>query len=83
VTGDEERAMQVQYVRMLGLNLAGEAVCPRCLEPITPADGSFVAVRLPERVPLRFHLDCYREFAGGLMTFREEVLPHCTKEPVH
>jgi hypothetical protein len=75
--------MQVQYVRMLGLNLAGIEACPRCLQPITPADGSFVAVRLPEREPLRFHLECYGEFAGGLMTFREEVLPQCTKEQIH
>ena len=75
--------MQVQYVQMLGLNLAGSEVCPRCREPITPADGSFVAVRLPEREPLRFHLECYGEFAGGLMTFREEVLPHCRQERIH
>jgi hypothetical protein len=82
MTGDEG-AMHVQYVRSLGLNLAGTEACPRCREPITPADGSFVAVRLPEREPLRFHLDCCREFAVGLMTFREEVLPHCTKEVIH
>ena len=75
--------MEVQLVRMLGLNLAGSETCPRCLEAITPVDGSFVAVRLPERAPMRFHLDCYAEFAGGLMTFREEVLPHCREELIH
>jgi hypothetical protein len=75
--------VEIQLVRMLGMNLAGSDTCPRCLCPITSADGSFVAVRLPEREPLRFHLDCYDEFAGGLMLFREEILPRWRAEPVH
>ena len=75
--------MQVQFVRMLGLNLAGPEVCPRCRQAITPADGSFVAVRLPEREPLRFHVDCYEEFAVGLVTFRTEILPVARQERVH
>ena len=75
--------IQVQLVKMLGLNLAGTATCPRCEEPIKRSDGSFVAVRLPDRDPMRFHLECYGEFAGGLMTFREEVLPHCRQERIH
>jgi len=75
--------MQVQFVRMLGLNLAGPEVCPRCREVITPADGCFVAVRLPEREPLRFHVDCYEEFAGGLVMFRTEILPVARQDRVH
>ena len=75
--------MEVQLVRMLGLNLAGPEECPRCREAITPADGSFVAVRLPEREPLRFHVDCYEEFAGGLVRFRIEVLPVARQVQVH
>ena len=75
--------IQVQLVKMLGLNLAGTDTCPRCEEPITRSDGSFVAVRLPDREAMRFHLDCYEVFATGLATFRSEILPMALLERVH
>lgn len=74
--------IQIQVVRQFGLGLAGADACPRCEEPIAASDVGFVAVRLPRREPIHFHLECYDVFAAGLVSFRSKVLPAALRQRV-
>ena len=75
--------IQVQLVRPGGVDLAGPEPCPRCGEAITPADGSFVALRLTGREAVRLHLDCYEVLVVGLRAFRDEVVRQAPPEAVN
>lgn len=79
----EEPGVVVQLVQLRGRDLANQDGCSMCLDPITPADERFVAVRLTGRPSLPFHEDCFTRFSRGMRHFRRVFLAGGAAVPVH